>query len=425
MSLVKVLFWLSAAVVAYTYLGYGLVISVLAAVRPRPHRQAAIRPRVSLIIAAYNEDAVIRDKILNSLGQTYPSDLLEIIVASDGSTDSTPAIVREYADRGVVSLHTPARDGKAAAVQRAVEHARGEILVFSDANSMYTPDAIEQLVRSFADPEVGCVAGEKQIRSHGGAGAAREAGLYWRYESYLKRMDSRVNSVVGAAGEIFAVRRSLFRPAEPDSIIEDFIISMRLAEAGHRVVYEPAAVSVEEPPASVSDEFERRARISAGGFQSMVRLRALLMSPRRLLVFQYVSHRMLRWGVVPFVLPMLALTNVLLARQPLYRLLLAAQLSVLGMAGAGWIAEVRGRPASRLVRVPFYFYMLNVAALVGFGRYVSGRQAVTWRRTDRLAPSRSSVQEMTRSSSDDPPATVASGPSRVLPGQETSGEVFR
>ena len=425
MNLVKVLFWVSAAVVAYTYLGYGVVISVLAAVRPRPHRQAAIRPRVSLIIAAYNEEAVIRDKILNSLGQTYPGDLVEIIVASDGSTDATPLIVNAFADRGVVSLHTPARDGKAAAVQRAVEQARGEILVFSDANSMYTPDAIEQLVLSFADPEVGCVAGEKQIRGHDDAGAAREAGLYWRYESYLKRMDSRVNSVVGAAGEIFAVRRSLFQPAEPDSIIEDFIISMRLAEAGHRVVYEPSAVSIEEPPASISDEFERRARISAGGFQSMVRLRALLTSPRRLLVFQYVSHRMLRWGVVPFLLPVLALTNVLLARQPLYRLLLAAQLSVLGLAGAGWVSEARGRPASRLARVPFYFYMLNVAALVGFGRYISGRQAVTWKRTDRLAPSLDGRPATAPSSPGAQPTDVASEPSRVLPGQRSGGEVYR
>jgi cellulose synthase/poly-beta-1,6-N-acetylglucosamine synthase-like glycosyltransferase len=394
-SILKLVFWLSAAVVAYTYVGYGVVISILAAFRPRPHRQAPIRPRVSLIIAAYNEEAVIREKILNSLDQTYPRELLEIVVASDGSTDATPEIVREYADQGVVSLHTPARDGKAAAVQRAVEHAHGEILVFSDANSMYTLDAVEHLVKSFADPEVGCVAGEKRIRSADGVGAAQEAGLYWRYESYLKKMDSRVNSVVGAAGEIFAVRRSLFQPAEPDSIIEDFIMSMRLAEAGHRVVYEPAAISIEEPPASVSDELERRARISAGGFQSMVRLRALLASPRRLLVFQYVSHRMLRWGVVPFLLPVLVVTNLLLARQRLYRALLAGQLSLIGLAGLGWMSELRGRPAGRLARVPFYFYMLNVAALIGFGRYVGGGQAVTWKRTGRLAPSSAPLRPTT------------------------------
>jgi cellulose synthase/poly-beta-1,6-N-acetylglucosamine synthase-like glycosyltransferase len=275
--------------------------------------------------------------------------------------------------------------GKAAAVQRAVDETGGDILIFSDANSMYTPDTVEKMVRNFADPEVGCVAGEKRIRRLDGSGAAEEAGLYWRYESFLKRMDSKVNSVVGAAGEIFAVRRSLFQAAEPDSIIEDFIMSMRIAAAGQRVVYEPEAISIEEAPASIADEFERRARISAGGFQSMVRLRGLLTSPRRLLAFQYLSHRMLRWGVVPFLLPILLASNVALASQPLYRRLLAAQCTLLGLAGLGWISELLELRAPRITRVPFYFYMLNLAALVGCHRYFSGRQQVTWKRTGRAS----------------------------------------
>lgn len=385
MSPVEVVFWLGMILAAYTYVGYGLVITALAAVRPRPHRRAAISARVSLIIAAYNEEQVIREKIINSLCQTYPRELLEIVVVSDGSTDETAAMVQEYQDEGVVSLHHPARIGKAAAVMRAVENSEGEILVFSDANSMYTPDTIEKLVRNFADPEVGCVAGEKRVRSYDDSSVSREAGLYWRYESYLKRMDSLVNSVVGAAGEIFAVRRSLFEPAEPDSFIEDFIISMRVAAAGYRVIYEPEAISMEESPATVSDEFERRSRISAGGFQSIVRLRGLLASPRRLLVFQYLSHRVLRWAVVPFLLPVLLATNIALAGQPLYQLLLAGQLGLIGLATAGWALQGFGGRSFRLAHVPFYFYMLNVAALSGFYRYVTGRQKVTWKRTGRAA----------------------------------------
>lgn len=385
MTFLELAFWLAAVVVVYTYAGYGLVVTALAAVRPKPHRKEPLRAKVSLIIAAYNEEQVIREKIVNSLCQTYPSDLLEIIVVSDGSTDATAAIVQEYWDQGVMSLHQPTRMGKAAAVERAVENSKGDILVFSDANSMYTPDTIEKLVRNFADPEVGCVAGEKRIRGHDSGPIGREAGLYWRYESYLKRMDSIVNGVVGAAGEIFAVRRSLFVPAEPDSFIEDFIVSMRIAAAGHRVVYEPDAISVEEAPATIADEFERRARISAGGFQSVVRLRKLLLSPHRLLVFQYVSHRVLRWAVVPFLLPVLLVTNLFLAGHFPYHLLLAGQLGLIGLAIAGWAQESFSGRSSRVFHVPFYFYMLNVAALVGFYRYVTGRQKVTWKRTGRAS----------------------------------------
>ncbi|TAK35859.1 MAG: glycosyltransferase family 2 protein [Chloroflexota bacterium] len=385
MSVLEMAFWLSALVAAYAYVGYGIVISALAAMRPRPHLRGAIRPSVALIIAAHNEEAVIREKIVNSLRQTYPRERLEIVVVSDGSTDATPAIVQEYQHEGVVSLYQPARMGKAAAMQRAAENTRSEILVFSDANSMYTPDTIENLVRNFADPQVGCVSGEKQIRAQGQMGAVKTSGLYWRYESYLKRMDSKVNSVVGAAGEIFATRRSLFRPAESDSIIEDFVISMRIAAAGHRVIYEPEAISVEEVAASTADEYERRVRISAGGFQSIVRLRRILISRRWLLIFQYLSHRVLRWAVVPFLLPVLLLTNIALAYQPLYQGLLALQLILVALAGAGWACGMLGMGSPRLTRVPFYFYMLNVAALVGFYRYISGRQKVTWTRTRRLA----------------------------------------
>ncbi len=383
MNLLHLVFWLSVLVVIYSYVGYGVVIYALARIRPRPHIRGPVRPKVSLIIAAYNEEQVIREKIVNSLCQTYPSELLEIIVVSDGSTDDTPDIVREYRYQGVVSLHQPRRMGKTAAVQRAVEQAEGEVLVFSDANSMYAADAVERLVANFADPEVGCVAGEKRVRSQEGTGVAKEAGLYWRYESFLKRMDSTVHSVVGAAGEIFAVRRSAFKPVETDSFIEDFVMSMRIAEAGNRVVYEPKAVSVEEAPASADDEFERRARISAGGFQSIVRLRSLLVSRDRLLVFQYLSHRVLRWAVVPFLLPVLMVTNVALVGDSFYMALLGVQVGLLGMAMAGWIMQRRGVRSLRVVQVPFYFFMLNLAALVGFHRYVSRRQKVTWKRTSR------------------------------------------
>jgi poly-beta-1,6-N-acetyl-D-glucosamine synthase len=382
--LIELLFWAAALTVGYSYVGYGLVITVLAHLRPRPHHKARIPATVSLIIAAYNEEQVIGEKIVNSLCQTYPRELLEIAVVSDGSTDATPDIVHEFAREGVISLYQPLRRGKAAAMQRAVEETSGEILLFSDANSIYSPDAIEKVVRNFADPSVGCVSGEKRIRADiGDVGVGKEAGLYWKYESYLKRMDSLVNSVVGAAGELFAVRRSVFAPVEADSFIEDFVISMRIAAGGHRVVYEPEAISMEEAPASVADEFERRARISAGGFQSIVRLRDVLFCSDRLLVFQYLSHRILRWAVVPFLLPTLLVSNLLLADSPLYLGLLMAQLLLIVMGLSGWLLDTAGAAHFRLTHVPFYFYMVNLAALAGFLRYVTGRQKVTWKRTGR------------------------------------------
>jgi cellulose synthase/poly-beta-1,6-N-acetylglucosamine synthase-like glycosyltransferase len=198
-------------------------------------------------------------------------------------------------------------------------------------------------------------------------------------------MDSKVYSVVGAAGEIFAIRRGLYQPAEPDSFIEDFVMSMRVAAGGHRVVYEPAATALEAGPASLADEFERRARIAAGGFQSIVRLRSLLLSGNPLLRFQYVSHRVLRWAVVPFLLPVLLLTNLLLARKRLYTGMLLGQGVLYGGAVVGWLAEANGLRPIRLVRVVFYFCLLNGAALTGFVRYVRGQQSVTWKPTRRLS----------------------------------------
>jgi cellulose synthase/poly-beta-1,6-N-acetylglucosamine synthase-like glycosyltransferase len=370
LGLMTFLFWLAAGLVLYTFLGYPVLIDLLARLRPRPNQSAEIEPSVTLIIPAYNEEAVIAAKIENSLALDYPAAKLAILVVADGSDDDTVAIAGRYP--GVQVSHRRQRRGKAAAVNRVMPAVSGEIVFFSDANTFFAPGALRAMVRHFADPAVGGVTGEKRVQGGG-------EGLYWRYESWLKARDSRVSSVMGAAGEIFALRRRAFQPPEEDAIIEDFVLSMRLVANGWRVIYEPAAVAYEPPAPSLAADWGRRTRIAAGGFQSIVRLPQLLDPRRGLVAWQYISHRALRWAVTPFLLPILLILNLLLWPKRLYRPLLLGQLSFYALGLLGYRDARRGRAAG-LPYAIFYFLLANLAAIAGFVRYVRGRQPVTWRK---------------------------------------------
>jgi len=369
LSLLQVLFWLTAGVIFYTFLGYPLLIGLLARYVRRPVRRAPITPRVTLLIPAYNEASVIARKLENCLTLDYPSDRLEIVVVSDGSDDETVDIVAGYADRGVRLYHKPQRQGKAAAINRVMPLVSGDIVVFSDANTMLNSGGLRALVRNFADPTVGAVAGEKRVLGGG-------EGLYWRYESYLKRCDSAVSSVMGAAGELFAIRRSLFEPLPPDTLLDDFVLSMQLVKAGWRVVYETEAVAREEASSSLAAEWQRRARNAAGGFQAIRRLSGVP-SKRRWPAWQYYSHRVLRWAVTPFLLPMIYGLNLLLSGLSLYRPLFLAQTAFYVAALLGYGLARWGVESGPLYAV-FYFCFANAAALAGFWRYITGSQPVTW-----------------------------------------------
>lgn len=381
MQALEIVFWLSAAIVVYAYAGYGLAIWLVSRFVSRPVPHTDVLPRVTLLVAAYNEQDVIAEKLENSLSLDYPADKLEILVVADGSSDGTCDAVRAYAQRGVRLEYQPERRGKNHAVNRVVPLAHGEVVVFSDANSMFAKDSLRKLVRNFASPEVALVAGEKRIVQGGGTVADGE-GLYWRYESWLKRLDSSVSSVMGAAGEIFAIRKERYAPPPEDSIIEDFVLSMGLVRDGHRVVYEPEAISLEEASPNAREEFKRKVRIVAGGWQAVLRLKPLL-SPRYGVVsFQYVSHRVLRWLVVPFLLPLLLVLSAVLAASPLYAALLALQLAFYGLAALGYALERRERQW-KPAYLPFFFAFLNVAALAGAWRYWTGTQSVTWEKVKR------------------------------------------
>ncbi len=340
-------------------------------------RVAPISPLVSLVIPAYNEGHVIAQKLDNSLALDYPRQQLEILVVSDGSSDDTNQVVAAFAASGVQLLFEPPRRGKIAALNRAVPLTRGEIIVFSDANAMLSPDTLRHLVRNFADERVACVGGAKRVERDQ-ATSARGESAYWRYESHLKRCDSAVGAAMGAAGELFAVRRERYIAVQEDSLIEDFELSLRLVQAGWRVVFEPMAVAWEQASPSLSAEWRRRTRIAAGGFQSIVRLTGMLNPFLGLRFFQYLSHRVLRWLAPLFMIAALV-SNAALCSLPFYRWTLAAQ-ALFYLAGvAGYFLARRGlhwRPLQMI----FYFCFTNAAALVGFYRYLSRSQPVTWKK---------------------------------------------
>jgi cellulose synthase/poly-beta-1,6-N-acetylglucosamine synthase-like glycosyltransferase len=390
------LFWLGCAVIIYTYAGYGLLVYLWVRWRcpqrlqPPPTPQAAELPALTLIVPAYNEAAVLPAKLRNCLELDYPRERLELVIVTDGSTDGSERLLAEYAvsaDVRLHVLHAAERRGKLAAVERVMLQVTTPITVFSDANALLNCAALVNLVKHYADPAVGAVAGEKRV--HFGAAAGAEGvgeGIYWRYESLLKRLDAALYSVVGAAGELFSIRTELYESPPPDTLIEDFHLSLRIAMRGRRVAYAPDACAVEGHSASLREELKRKVRIAAGGLQAIARLPGLL-NPLRygVLSFQYVSHRVLRWTLAPLLLPLLLVANVMLAQADgwFYRLLLAAQIAFYAAALCGWLLEQIG-VRIKLFYIPLYFCVMNYAVYAGAWRLLRGRQSAVWDKAQRI-----------------------------------------
>jgi cellulose synthase/poly-beta-1,6-N-acetylglucosamine synthase-like glycosyltransferase len=381
--MLAILFWLGAAVVLYTYLGYGAVVWVWARLLPRAAAPPAdFTPEVTLVVPAYNEADILEAKVKNCLAQDYPAAKLHLLFITDGSDDHSGAVLARFPM--VRHLHQPQRAGKAMAENRAIRHVQTPFVVFTDCNTLLNPEAVRNLVRHYADPRVGAVSGEKRVLADGSTSGAGE-GLYWRYESLLKRCDSAIRSLMGAAGELVSFRTALFAPLEADTILDDFIQSMRIVEAGHRVVYEPAAYALEPPSFSLKEEMKRKVRICAGGWQAMSRLPGLLRPWRQPVVsFLYLSHRVLRWSLTPLLLALLLPLNAALAATAggAYWLLLGLQGAFYAAAALGWRQAARGRPAGPLL-VPLYFTLMNVAVFQGFGRFVRRAQPAAWDKAQR------------------------------------------
>lgn len=371
----------AAAVVVYTFAGYPAIVAVWARLKPRPvRRDPEFRPSVSLIVAAYNEETEIAARLKNAFEADYPEDRLEVIAVTDGSTDETAE--RAATVPGVVVLHRPERLGKLAAITRAAGSARGEILVFSDANNRYPRGTIGALVAPFADPDVGVVAGRKAIDDGSGRDIDRAEGLYWRYESKIKTWESAIGSTVGAAGEVVAFRRSAFRPPPVGTMNEDLVQAVSTAADGWRVVYAPDAISLERASATPDDEAVRRGRLVTGRLQALCMLMPRLLRSDPRLAWQLISHKGLR-PVVPWALATMAVTNAAVIRRRRWALAtMAGQVAFYFAAFLGWRRERQGR-RNRLLYLPYYFCKMNIAAVRGVLAFVAGRREHVWARVRR------------------------------------------
>ncbi len=395
MAFVEILFWVAVAVVVYTYVGYGIILWMMVKVKEwfikpvaLPHPTDEELPEMTLFITAYNEEQVVDEKMANCLDLDYPREKLHIVWCTDGSNDHTVERLGCWPQATV--LHTPERKGKSAAMNRGLQYVHTPLVAFTDANTMLNRASLRLIAQAFLDQKVGCVAGEKRIQTEEKADAAQGGeGLYWRYESALKALDSRLYSAAGAAGELFAIRRELFQPLEEDTLLDDFVLSLRIVEQGYRIAYLKEAYAMESGSANLAEEEKRKVRIAAGGLQSIARLWPLF-NPLRygIFSFQYVSHRVLRWSITPVLLFALLPLNVVLLfgteRTALYVILWLLQ-ALFYLAGSlGYYLSMR-RTKNKLLFVPCYFLFMNLNVLRGMV-YLSTRndkEKGTWEKAQR------------------------------------------
>lgn len=370
-------FWLSLAGLAWVYAGYPLLLLARRAVRRAPSGRGAIRPFVSVIVPAHDEAATIEDKLRGTLAQEWPADRIEVLVVSDGSTDATGEIVRGFGDPRVRLLDLP-RVGKAAALDAGVAAARGETLVFTDANASLAGDAVARLVERLADPEVGGVAGRKRVRRAGsGDSIAEGEGIYWRFEDRLKRLESETGSVFAADGGLYAVRRDLYEPIADPAQADDMAVSMRVVLGGHRLVYEPGAIAVEDAPDDPAEELRRKVRVTNHSLRALFSLGPALWWSGFYSV-QLLSHKLLRHLTPVFLIPLGAASVALAGSAAPYTAAALGQGAFYSLALAGLALRRTRAGRSSLLAAPYWFCLVNVAALAGVVSVLAGRRIRAW-----------------------------------------------
>jgi len=391
MKTLEIIFWISIFIVFYTYLGYGILLYLLVKIKemfgkPQQSILPDELPEVTLFIAAYNEESVVDEKMQNCQEIDYPKDKLKIVWVTDGSNDSTNDMLKKYPE--VTVLFKPERMGKTAALNRGMHYITTPIVIFTDANTMINKEAFLEIVRCFSNPKVGCVAGEKRIAvlQKDGAAAGGE-GIYWKYESALKALDSRLYSAVGAAGELFAVRTQLFEVMENDTLLDDFILSLRIAQKGYKIAYCSTAYAIESGSANMKEEEKRKVRIAAGGLQSIWRLRSLLNIFRYgTFSFQYISHRVLRWSLTPILLFLLIPLNiailVLEPRNIFYWVIFILQLMFYTAGMLGYYLSTK-EIKNKILFIPYYFLFMNVNVIKGFAYLRKKKGNGAWEKAKR------------------------------------------
>lgn len=385
-----VLFWASLGILFYAYIGYPILLYILVKIRKVSTSQVSELPNdtlpdITFIVAAYNEQAVIEKKIQNSLSLIYPSEKLRMIFVTDGSQDKTVELVSRYP--AIKLLHEAERKGKVSAINRAMKEVTTPIVIFSDANSLVNAEAIKKIVRHYQDKMVGGVTGEKKVTDpNKDLNGVLEESSYWKYESFLKKMDSSFYTVVGAAGELFSMRTELFEFLSEQIILEDFVQSLLICQKGYSVKYEPGAVATETSSSSIKEEQKRKVRISAGGFQAIRKLKPLFnvfKYPK--VFFQLLSHRILRWTICPICLPCLFITNLILALTGhtfIYKLFFVFQVLFYLFATLGFVFAYNNIKI-RLLSLSYYFIFMNAAVYMGFWKFIQNRQTVLWEKATR------------------------------------------
>jgi biofilm PGA synthesis N-glycosyltransferase PgaC len=392
MEAIKFIIWISIILVFYSYFGYALLILSYLELRKillkkkEKNAPADFEPHVSLIVAAFNEEDIIKSKIEDCLALNYPATKLKLVFVADGSTDKTVDIIKKYPQ---IELHyIKERQGKVAAINRVMAAISSDYVIFCDANTFLNKDAVKEIMKHYNDEKIGAVAGEKKVISFTTVNKPVKdgEGLYWKYESRLKKIDSDFYSVVGAAGELFSIRTKLFDPVPPDVLLDDFIISMNICKKGYRVIYEPKAFAIEAPSLTMKDEQNRKTRISAGGFQSIIMLKDLLnIFKYGKVSILYISHRVSRWILCPLLLPIIFLCNVIVlqhAGTPFYVILLLAQLVFYLMAFLGWLFLIKNIKIN-VFYIPYYFVFMNFSLYLGLIRFFKKKQSVLWDKAKR------------------------------------------
>ena len=372
-------FWLCLAIVVYTYIGYGIVLYLLVFIKRLATKAKPLAdisddclPEVTLMVCAYNEEDIIAEKMANTHLLDYPADRLHLVWVTDGSTDNTNTLLSAYPEVEIV--YSPERRGKAAALKHGIKEVKTEIVMMTDANTMLNPGAVREIVRLMQDPKVGCVSGEKKVMAKSDSDeAAQGEGLYWKYESTLKRLDGELYSAMGAAGELCVIRRQLMTDIPDDTLLDDFIISMEIVRTGYKIAYTSKAYAMEYGSADLHEESKRKRRIAAGGLQSCWRLRSL-MNPLRypVVAFQFVSHRVLRWTITPLCLFALIPLNTILVLSGegiIYTVIWVLQILFYASAAAG-------------LRISKYFVFMNLNVFRGMA-YLFNNTSGMWEKAKR------------------------------------------
>ena len=393
MLTLKILFWAMLLIVFYTYLGYGILLYLIIRLKRffkgKPLKTVLPSdeelPTMTLMICAYNEEEVVAEKMANTLALNYPRDKFRIMWVTDGSNDRTNELLKAYPKVDIV--FSPERRGKTAALKHGLRELKTRYVAFTDANTMINPDALREIARLFMDPTVGCVSGEKRVAARKeGEMAAEGEGLYWRYESTLKKWDSELYSAMGAAGELYAVDPTLVREVPDEALLDDFMMSMYIVQAGRRIAYTPDAYALEYGSANIFEESKRKRRIAAGGLQSIWWLRSMLNPLHQPLVaFQYISHRVLRWSITPVALVILLIINILLVALhagTFYTVMLVLQLLFYLMALAGWWLERRGHK-NKLLYTAYYFVFMNINVFRGMSYLRTHGKSGAWEKARR------------------------------------------